>query len=1715
MATTENDPNSFVEGVNVITGDYLSIQEDVLVQGAEPIALRRCYVSQKGEGTWGFHNYHKAVVHLKHQWVQLTEPNGTTLYYRYKDRMSGYTFSLWDPASDAEGFSNTARGSLSARNNLKNQYLSMPEGQKTFTVHCPDGTERVYHRDSKDKPKSTVKKLVKYFKRHMLGREGPDIVDYLLIEERLPNGHKILYEWPEGEKDVWQIQSCDQTGKIIYAWVRFYPKKEGKNVSDGDYGVETSDGRHFEYKYFDYKDSYQLREIESDEKPKKTTLHYVDYRDKKLLNAITWEKDRYFNLKYYGPKDGDAISFRVKELIAPVGTNKDNVITHRFNYDMEAKKTTVLDAYLTPTDYYWDDSLRLIRVDRFIDKNRLYNRTQFVWGKNESRDVGCLLCKVLFDEEERPLSAIRYFYDKRGNVKEERFYGNLSGAGPSLTIDEEGFPIEDGVEYYRKQYKHSKDRSLLLEQKEDNGLFVEYAYLDDAPLVKEERVYDKGVLKTRKTYGYNQEKILIREVTDDVIANIRRIQETALKKSGPYVGMPEVIKEKVEDATGLHTMKTVILHYTAGGKVERKEVYDSLGAFRYEETYRYEEGCLVEEKDAMGYITKNHFDEFGNKTKHISANKKSELLVNYDFSNRPIRFSENGAGIYRTYYQEYNFLHQKVGSTDEYGHKTTYVYDPFGHLLETHFPLEDGKKGVTSSVYNAAGQEICHVDARGYKIKRSYNAYGHPVAISYPDGTEESFSYYLDGKLKAHEDQNRLRTFYSYDSLGQILSKESICGKESFTYSGCYPVSHTDAEGRVTTYSYDSAGRKIKENQGKESTLYAYDTLGRLDRVTTEDLVHRKKYDLLGRVTDEQKESVDKEIFEVVSYGYDAVGNKISKTQSIAGKPSCELFTYDAFDRLIQYTDPLGHITKTSYVSEIKSKTPPVRMNKKIVVDPLGLQTISEFNAQGLLLSLEKKNSKDKRLLQELYEYDLNNNPAKKTTLLPEREVSICREYDSMNRIERLIEGALTPEEKVTCYTYTPKGLLERTIKPSGIILTHTYNKLNQLIEQTSSDGTIAYRYEYDKTGLLLNSKDVKTQETLIRKYDFKGRVIEETLPNGLTVENRYDLLGRRTRLTLPDSSYIGYDYGSLYLERVARFDQNFKCLYTHIYLQRDLSGHILIERLPHNLGQVKHDYDLFGSHVEVSSRRYCHQALLFDPVHNLLEDRRQGELSTYSYDDLYQLCSEKTHTYSYDALYNRIKKDDTDISINSLNQIEELSYDKDGNPTFLKGKTLSYDAFDRLIAVEDLNTRITYAYDTFHRRISKKTYVMERFSLVSEIRYLYDGQNEIGSFDSTGLCLELRILGETPYAELGSAIALELSGKVYVPLHDLQGNVAALCSLYDQSFEEYRYSSFGEELFFSPPSQNPWRFASKRIDPETGLIFYGRRYYLPEQGRFLTSDPLGFQAGPNLYAFVFNCPLTHMDLYGLSALIAGPCSNGLLLEEAKNAVYMPLPEKSVGIEHPSLHFLFLNGINTSEREGLSYIEKISECAGGIKTTRIHNPSTSFAMDVGRCVIGLSGLGIDATEEIRQYFIEFDRIHTGTNRKLFVTAHSRGGIPLYNALNRVSRDVQQRVIVLAIAPAKVIPRRLCFDSFNYASKRDFVPQVGLCARIAFSEREGPCLEKLGLKVDAVQEMQDYRELIWLDPHPDAPLFDHSFVSKTFSEVIQRNIINYINSYGKQ
>ena len=63
----------------------------------------------------------------------------------------------------------------------------------------------------------------------------------------------------------------------------------------------------------------------------------------------------------------------------------------------------------------------------------------------------------------------------------------------------------------------------------------------------------------------------------------------------------------------------------------------------------------------------------------------------------------------------------------------------------------------------------------------------------------------------------------------------------------------------------------------------------------------------------------------------------------------------------------------------------------------------------------------------------------------------------------------------------------------------------------------------------------------------------------------------------------------------------------------------------------------------------------------------------------------------------------------------------------------------------------------------------------------------------------------------------------------------------------------------------NPaFRYSTKYWDEETGLYYYGRRFYSPELMRWKTRDPIEEEGGANLYAFCENNAVNGFDALGM-----------------------------------------------------------------------------------------------------------------------------------------------------------------------------------------------------------------------------------------------------------
>ena len=201
-------------------------------------------------------------------------------------------------------------------------------------------------------------------------------------------------------------------------------------------------------------------------------------------------------------------------------------------------------------------------------------------------------------------------------------------------------------------------------------------------------------------------------------------------------------------------------------------------------------------------------------------------------------------------------------------------------------------------------------------------------------------------------------------------------------------------------------------------------------------------------------------------------------------------------------------------------------------------------------------------------------------------------------------------------------------------------------------------------------------------------------------------------------------------------------------------------------------------------------------------------------------------------------------------------------------------------VSVGVANQKLSFRYDHLGRRIQKR---VQNLTAGTDIcrRYLYEGWNLVAEFDATesacGALVRsyswgLDLTGSfTASGGVGALlqIADNVAGTVGLAARDGNGNVVALINPDSSSAPvaaAYEYSPFGEILRAggSMAKANPFRFSSKFTDDESGLIYYGHRYFSPELGRFINRDPSEEQGGANLYSFCGNNGVSAWDRLGL-----------------------------------------------------------------------------------------------------------------------------------------------------------------------------------------------------------------------------------------------------------
>lgn len=1745
LSDFDGEPSSFVDGcVNAISGNFTETISSFSMPGIHPLEFSQTYTSDwsingsggiREVGDFGF-SYHYTEMESDELTGHFSDEYGSGIGLKSK---GGIEIKCnYDTVKS--GVTNSSSGIISGRTNVTN--IGVYQNGNNFKITT--GTGNVY--ECKHKPLTGETGFQKAIKR--------------------PSGLNTTINYEvDNKKNIVKTfrKNLDRKGEVLSELSSTYNKE-----TRHDY-IITNDNHVFEYIVTDIDKRNYTLDIITNYAP---SVHYHFSKWSREYGFKLTRKElpdqRVKEISYYhkgkNPWGNTVIDTknhyprsRVCQIKEPVGTDATLIPTYRFKYEVEGhhtglycrtygncdSTTTVFDALDHKTIYEINCDQRLESILKYKgkgDKATLYSKETLNWA-------GMMLNgRALLDQSNVVHLQRKFTYDPNGNIIKNCIQGDFTGESRIIKKGE----LSEFEEAFCTSYSYTQ-RYNLMASEDDGRRKIRYIYHEGTDYLRAKLVVVNNRIIQRTFYEYDWGGAVIYEVNDDGssenvkdLTNVteRHITRTENTKKLP-AGLPRIVQEFYYDKeTGTEVLlRKVISSYDKQGHLLKEDHYDSNGTFAYTLTWEYDQfGNVISETNALGLSTIYRYDANNNKIYEQGPNLLYHFEYGYDFVNRLIREEKITCDGQRfVTHHKYDYLGNRISTVDHLGNETKFKFDDFNRLVKTTFPkvLDSDENEINyfeTVKPTFLGFPGIYVNVDGEVTKRTFNVRGKPTQTIYPNGSKEVRRYNIYGDLIKVIAPNQTKTIHEYDALGRLTKTEIYDGRNVLlsrstnVYNNLHLIEEHDAEGYVTYYQYDGAGRISRKTCGNTTTTFHYDSLGRMNeerRWTDEQhyIAFIKVYDVLQKVIEERIEDEAGVVYTKLGFTYDEEGRLLEKLCWNENGLSIESQCYDAFGNIVEHVDQEGNKTITIYhYDHVNALGQFVASSETI--NPLGIKTVTTHDAMGRIAHQKTSNSLGDIIQEKNLFYDGAGHLVRQVNKVFGREsppITTLFSYDCMGHLISITEAADTVEERTMSHKYNSFGQKSQDIKPDGVIVKYKYDALGRVKTAQSSDNTINYSYKYNALNNLISVTDRLSGLTTTKTYDAQGNIVDEILANGKQLSYQYDGLGRELWVTLPDQSRIGYTYDAR-MRSVERYDPSGYILYRHTYDQFDNSGNLLKESFLKNSGQRLFHWNLKNQMVSMTTNVWNETGLEYDGLGNLTFKVVQGVPTNYQYDGLEQLTQEQgrfTHDYRYDSLYNRIEKDGTSYDINSLNQLTKAgnakySYDRSGRLTKIEDEgqitEFTYDAFDRLTRVNQNDVSTIYVYDAENRRILKKKDNGE------DLHYIYQGQREIGCCSIDGTIHELRLLGLTKGAELGASVALEIEGNVYAPIHDHHGNLTALIDpLTGQLVETYDYSAFGERG--DGEKISPWQFSSKRFDEETGFYYYGRRYYDPKTARWITQDPLGFEGGPNLYAFVLNNPLKNYDFYGLETSAGfediepeNPDKPKGIIGRIRETIgdvicyladhCLPIPYVRQGIsyvghriagrshEYAMKHIeitrshnrefrglgtavrldkvsvLAINGINTLFSD--TFFGMLSTTHGSTIVDATYNASHGVTIDLFECI--LNHLGVPTNVErmlvknIRSSIARMGGV--GGGGIIYLHGHSQGGLILYSGLMRLTPEERAMIDVTTYGSAKMISGMGLAGSRNYINS-DLVPYIsdpigvlkGLLSKdsnVHFIKREG-------------------------------------------------------------
>lgn len=853
---------------------------------------------------------------------------------------------------------------------------------------------------------------------------------------------------------------------------------------------------------------------------------------------------------------------------------------------------------------------------------------------------------------------------------------------------------------------------------------------------------------------------------------------------------------------------------------QNNQITTATGPTGYQAHFEYnDKGELISLEDMQGYIAKVGYDENGIINSLKDAKGETQFIVEFG--------DPDSSRV-----DEYPALGDPMGMSS----RITAI-NPLGYREEFFYNSQTGKswhvspENYVNYVDRHTNNAQDNVPKTVYQYQRFNKGYSRISQIDYPDNTWVRFEY----------DDNRNLSKKSYSDGSTIQFRNNSLGSI---------IQSIDTLGNETIYVYDDNQNLIKEVTPRGDIRYSYNSSNLLTNKTDLNGAQTQyQYNDKGQLI--QVIGANKQVVNL-SYSEGLLGSISTSDKVIAS------YQYDALGRVTQVTDLHGKATQYQYD----------RINQLTHVKQAGNRN-SEIVYGSCPRILESKTLPGDRTYQ--YQY----NSAKQLMAVVDPMAGVTRlERDAAGRIAAIIDANQNKTEfeynevgQLTTKRYADgnefniayeQGYIKQTTNARGITKSFTYNEKNQLVRVSYSDDTPGVSYQYNAFGQIESVTDSqgKTQ------YTYHANGMPNTIDgpwNKDTIAINFDELNRVSSIQLNEENYGEYKYDALSrLKQISALEQVFDLTYNDT--ADDVSASLTY---PNDVVQTL-SFDSVG---DISQLQY-----------------KRGDSKIAEFTFGFDVAGNITQLQTSESL--PFEPVQPKASYNVLNQIKSwngntdvFAYDADGN--LIRGLlpdnipfTADYDAENRLVSIQfekegrSIEERFEYGYDHFLRVYQR----FENSSKVVEKRFVRLGLIELEERDAQDNTLAKNIWRPDRPGGVGGLLMRQQNSQNYYYLTNHLGHVYGVVDQQGQRLSQRAYSPYGQ-VTGDDFSLQPFGMSTKRSDFESGLAYFGYRFYMPNLGRWLNRDPLQEQGGINLYAYVNGDPLRYIDPDGRSIFAGGVCT--------------------------------------------------------------------------------------------------------------------------------------------------------------------------------------------------------------------------------------------------